>query len=266
MFLSEVNVRFEQAVYGSFPFWNRGYAMLARSAGCRPEWLVALKSACQKYGERPAGTDDAAALFAMRLDRGPWMVVGVIPQGEDDTGRPGALAFHALFVDHWTYARAGADPFAFVEPFRGEWGPADVDATLEPGHANVRRTAYRATPAPASREIDEHRHAIVGALKRGRLVAVQSAAPIDTLARDVWRALPIRIRLRASVATWAFDNGNGFDLVAMPRLPRDIRETSDLVVAWPPKAASEHGPHVGPTEWIPETERQPETPVPAGSE
>ena len=33
-------VRFEQAVYGSFPFWNRGYGVLARSAGCRPEWLA----------------------------------------------------------------------------------------------------------------------------------------------------------------------------------------------------------------------------------
>ena len=35
-----VRVRFEQAVYGSFPFWDRGYALLAHSPGCRPEWLA----------------------------------------------------------------------------------------------------------------------------------------------------------------------------------------------------------------------------------
>lgn len=266
MLVSDVNVRFEQAVYGSFPFWNRGYAVLARSAACRPEWLAALRSACQKYGERPAGADDAEALFAKRLDRGPWMIVGVIPQGDDDTGRPGALAFHALFVDHWTYARAGADPFAFVEQFRGDWSPADLDATLPPGHADVRRTAYRATSTPASPEIDDRRHAIVGALRRGRLVAVQSAGPIDGLARDVWLALPMRVRLRASMATWAFDNGNGFDLVAMPRLPHVTRETSDLVLAWPPDATPEPGPPAGHMGWIPESEPQPESPVPAGSE
>ena len=32
-----VRVRFEQAVYGSFAFWDRGYALLAHSPGCRPE-------------------------------------------------------------------------------------------------------------------------------------------------------------------------------------------------------------------------------------
>ncbi len=83
-----VEVRYEQAVYGSFPFWNRGYGVLARSAGCRPDWVAALKAACQRYGERPAGIADADALFAMRIDRGPWMIVGVFPQGCDDAGRP----------------------------------------------------------------------------------------------------------------------------------------------------------------------------------
>ena len=33
MIMPTVQVRFEQAVYGSFPFWNRGYGVLARSAG-----------------------------------------------------------------------------------------------------------------------------------------------------------------------------------------------------------------------------------------
>ena len=38
----------EQAVYGSFPFWRRGYGVLARSAGCRAEWLAELRIVCQR--------------------------------------------------------------------------------------------------------------------------------------------------------------------------------------------------------------------------
>ena len=231
MMPSAVNVRFEQAVYGSFPFWSRGYGVLARSADCRPEWLAALKSACQRYGERPAGVADADALFAKRTDRGPWMIVGVSPQGDDDAGRPGALAFHALFVAPWTYARAGADPFAFGGILRRDWSPADLDATLPPGSEIIRRAAYRPSSDPGLPVVDERREPIVDALCQGRRIAVQSAGPIDALARDVWRALPFRVRLRASVATWAFDNANRFDLVALPKLAGVVRDPSDLILA-----------------------------------
>jgi hypothetical protein len=55
-------------------------------------------------------------------------------------------------------------------------------------------------------------------LSRGRRVAIESAEPIEGLAREVWLALPEAKRRRASVATWAFGNGNRFDLVAAPRL------------------------------------------------
>jgi hypothetical protein len=69
---------------------------------------------------------------------------------------------------------------------------------------------------------------IASALTRGKRVALESAAPIDALARQVWPALPERIRRRASVATWAFGNGNRFDLVALPRLAGVERDTSYL--------------------------------------
>src|SRR5262245_41456631 len=228
---SAFNVPFEQAVYGSFPFWNRGYGLLARSAGCRPEWLAALRWACQRYGERPAKVADADAFFAKRLDRGPWMIVGVSPQGDDDAGRPGALAFHALFVGPWTYARAGADPFAFAGVTRRDWSTADLDATLPPGRAIIRRGTIRVVSDRAGSAVDERRDAIIEAISRGRRVAVQCAGPIDMLARDVWRALPFRVRLRASLATWAFDNANRFDLVALPKLAGITREPSDLILA-----------------------------------
>jgi hypothetical protein len=232
--LSVLNARFEQAVYGSFPFWNRGYGVLARSAGCRPEWLAMLKAACQRYGERPAGITDAEALFAMRTDRGPWMIVGVSPQGFDDAGRPGALAFHALFIGPWTYWRAGADPFAFAGNLRSNWSPADLDSTLPPGHAPIRRAGGNGPEDPTTPAGGERLAAVVAALAEGRRVAVQSAGPIDAMARAVWRALPFRVRRRASVATWAFDNANRFDLVALPKLAGVAREPSDLVLAMQP--------------------------------
>ena len=50
-----MRIPFEQAVYGSFPFWNRGYGVLTHSQGCRPEWLAELRNVCQRYGEPPTG-------------------------------------------------------------------------------------------------------------------------------------------------------------------------------------------------------------------
>jgi hypothetical protein len=226
---ANVKVRFEQAVYGSFPFWHRGYDVLARSAGCRAEWLAALKAACQRYGERPAGAVDSEAIFAMRLDRGPWMIVGVSPQGWDDQGRPGALAFHALFVDHWRYAWAGANPFAFAGLLRRDWGPADLDAPLSGSAQSIPRASFRRSIDPSPPD-DERLTIIVRALTQGRRVVVQSAESIDELARAVWRGLPWRVRLRTSVATWAFDNANRFHIVALPKLMGIRRETTDLIL------------------------------------
>src|SRR5579884_1447141 len=163
-----IRVRFKQAVYGSFPFWDRGYGILARSAGCRPEWLDALKRACQGYGERPAGVADADGLFVKRIGRGPWMIVGAFPQGCDDGGRPGALAFHALFVGRWMYARAGADPFVFSGLLRRVWSLEDRGIALPPGRATVRRAGYRASSDPAASVVDGRREAIIDALKQGR--------------------------------------------------------------------------------------------------
>src|SRR5271167_2860685 len=120
-------IRLEQAVYGSFPFWNRGYAVLARSLGCRPEWLAALQTAGQRYGERPAGVPEADSLFALRLRCGSWMIVGVSAQGCDDRDRPGALAFHALFVSAWTYWWSGGNPFAYSAELRRNWSAADLE-------------------------------------------------------------------------------------------------------------------------------------------
>jgi hypothetical protein len=228
MRLPSIRMPLDQAVYGSFPFWRRGYDVLARSSGCQPGWLAALKAASQRYGERPAGAVESEALFAMPLHRGPWMIVGVSPQGCDDEGRPGALAFHALFVDRWSYACAGANPFAFGHLLQRDWRPADVDAQLPGMPRPVRRAESRRVEDPSPGNGDRFTM-IVQALTQGRRVAVQSIGPIDDLARAVWRALPWRVRLRTSVATWVFDDSNRFDLAAFPKLTGIRRATTDLI-------------------------------------
>lgn len=227
---STIRINYEQAVYGTFSFWNRGYGLLARSEGCRPEWLAALKSACQRYGEPPAGVSDTDALFVLSIDDGPWMIVGVSPQGADDAGRPGAQAFHALFIGRWSYWRAGADPFVFAPLLRRDWSPEDQDAALPGGQAVLRRGQPGTAGLCTDSDLPETRATIVDALSRGRRVAVHSPNPIDRLAREVWRALPFRVRLRTSLATRAFDDGNRFDLVALPRLARVTRSAYDLIL------------------------------------
>jgi hypothetical protein len=217
-------IHYEQAVYGSFPFWNRGYSILSHSAGCRAEWLGALSLAGQRFGERPAGVAESPCLFALRLRRGPWMVVGVFPIGSDDQGRPGALAFHGLFVSPWNYLRAGTSPFPFACAFRRHWREPDLHRRLSAGRL------FRADLKLAPTRLEDHRVAlVVEALKQGRKVVLTSPQPIDDLASAVWTELPGWIRRKASVATWAFGTANGFDLVAVPRLTGIKTGPSELV-------------------------------------
>jgi hypothetical protein len=65
---------------------------------------------------------------------------------------------------------------------------------------------------------DPRTEGIIAALTRGHRVAVEAPGPIDSLARQVWSGLPDGVRSRASVATWTFSAGNGFDLMGSPRL------------------------------------------------
>jgi len=202
--------RFEQAVYGSFSFRDQGYGLLAWSPGCRDGWLAEFRAACQNLGERPAGVPEAPGVFALRLAGGPWAVVGVFPQGSDDRGRPGALAFHGLFLAPREYRKAGCDPFALVGALRDDWSAATPQA-LPAGSWGVEPPREAAGADPLAPEVAR-------ALTAGHRVALEAAGPIDELARQVWRLLPVRVRARASVATWAFGNANRFDLLGVPRL------------------------------------------------
>ena len=202
-------LRFEQAVYGSFPFRDMGYAPLASSPGCRPEWLDAFHEACRSIGEKPPHCGELHnMLFCLRIkSRGPWMVVGVSSQGSDDRGRPGALAFHGLFIQAREFRKVGYNPFALSDAIRSDWGPETI---LEAGTIEVKRPGPLTGGARAL--------AISSALVKRRKVAIESAEPILKLAQQVWQILPVRVRKRCSVATWAFANGPEFNLVATPRI------------------------------------------------
>jgi hypothetical protein len=207
-------IRYEQAVYGSFPFWDKGYGVLAQSAGCRPEWIDELRTACQRFGERPreVAESEVRGLFTLPMVSGPRLIVGVSSPGSDDCGRPGALAFHALFVSLREYRRAGYDPFTLAGALRDDW------TTMIRDLPSGTRTVTPAGSGPTSAPDDRHAARIATALAQGRRVALEAAAPIDVLARQVWRYLPAWLRRKVSAATWAFANGNRFDLVALPRL------------------------------------------------
>lgn len=216
-----VTIQVEQAVYGSFPFWDRGYALLAQSEGCGSARLDAFCAACMRYGQRPHAVEAADGLFAMRIAGGGWVIVGVGEGGKDDRGRPGAMSFHGVFVTSRDYRRIGSAPFGF-EPFlRRVWEPQTgplpgLSLTLQP---------FRGGGQDAELAREEASHAtlhlakaIVGALRCRRRVALETEAPIEGLARRVWSGLPRRVRGRCSVATWAYGNENRFDVVALPRL------------------------------------------------
>lgn len=204
-----VRIRYEQAVYGSFPFWDRGYGLLGHSPGCRPEWLDWLRSISPRIGPPPAGAS-RGGLHALRPDRATWAILGVFDQGADDHGRPGAVAFHALFLSRDDYHKLGADPFRLRERLRPDWGPDDRVLPAVVLDLEAPREDTREGPGDARAE------ALAQAIARGGRVTVSAQGPIDDLARDVWRALPRRRRRRATLSTWTNDRTIGRDLAAGP--------------------------------------------------
>jgi len=213
-----LDVELEQAVYGSFPFWDRGYAILAHSPGCQPEWLTWLRTVCQHFGEPVAGIRGLPSLFTLQEKGYPRLIVGVSPPGVDDQGRPGALAFHALFLQPKDYRAAAADPFLFQPSLRTNWSDWSAEPTTLP-KAHIRLNRASSSISTASPPANNNRAlAIAEAIGRGKKVAIPSPEPIEALARDVVAALPLPVRTRVSLATWAFSGGNPFDLMALPRL------------------------------------------------
>src|SRR5690349_5910048 len=129
-------MQIEQAIYGSQD--AGGYRFLAQSAGFRDEWLAEAERVCTGFGERPAGVACPGCVFARPFGRRHVAVVQAADQGQDDTGRPGALGFYLLILPRPFYREAGGDPFRVAEQFpppwsaRGELPPLDWTAGPPP--------------------------------------------------------------------------------------------------------------------------------------
>ena len=109
----------------------------ARRAAATLGSMSSARSCCN-LGERPAGVG-RAGLFALHCAAARGSSCAVSPQGVDDHGRPGALAFHGLFITPRDYRRAGADPFAFLPWLDDDWNDAAVELhhrTVD-GHAHT---------------------------------------------------------------------------------------------------------------------------------
>lgn len=207
---TETTLAFEQAVYGSFPFWHRGYDLLGHSPGCRPAWISAMKWTCQHLGERLRGVAPPGGLVTRWLDDGTWLILHPFSPGTDDVGRPDAVAFHAVFLSPKGARSARFDPFRFHSIFRDDWGPEETAPA--PGMVSLRsRDRCEGSDDPRI-------PLVVEALGKGRRVLVEAVEPIDRLTSLVWQVLPKRLRQKRTFVTWAYTDAVAFDLVGLPRL------------------------------------------------
>ncbi|HXG11313.1 MAG TPA: hypothetical protein VNK04_16280 [Gemmataceae bacterium] len=209
------DILLEQAVYGSRG--AGGYRFRARSPGFRDEWLAEAERLCTGFGDRPAGTACPSCVFARPLGKRHVAIVRAADQGADDTGRPGALAFHLLVLPRDAYAGFGGDPFALADFFPPPWEMADELPTLSlPARPLPPRTVEQVQAVlrrPDSAALLGGAQALVDG---GRLV-FERPAPDTDLLRSLWMLLPTSTRAELWPASFAFGNDLGFDVLVVPR-------------------------------------------------
>ncbi|HEY7330788.1 MAG TPA: hypothetical protein VH592_24315 [Gemmataceae bacterium] len=205
----------EQAIYGGQE--KGGYRFLARSSGFRDDWMVEAERLCTGFGERPADIACTSCIFARPFGRHHVAIVQAADQGADDTGRPGALGFHLLFLPRSLYIELGGDPFFIAEQFPPPWQ----------ARGDLPSLTWRAGPAPArtvamlqqTLNVSYSATLLGGAqilLDGGRIVFERSA-PDGAILRRLWALLPTRERADLWPASFTFSNVHQFDAVVVPR-------------------------------------------------
>lgn len=205
----------EQAIYGGHD--AGGYRFLARSAGFRDEWLAEAEGLCTSFGERPAGVACPRCVFARPFGRQYIAVVQAADQGQDDAGRPGALAFHLLILPRAHFVELGGDPFFIAEHFPPQWQ----------ARGDLPSLTWTAGPPPRRDVVMlqktlnvPHSATLLGGaqilLDGGRLVFERSS-PDESILRSLWALLPTRERSRRWPASFAFRNAHRFDVIVVPR-------------------------------------------------
>ena len=139
-----VRVRFEQAVYGSFPFWDRGYALLAQSPGCRPEWLAEFLAACQRYRRAARGFGRGARpVLACGWRAAPGSSSASAPRGTTTGDAPGPWRSTPSSSPRATTARRVTSRSASPGPCGATGRPRPGPCPREPGRS---RSPARRTP------------------------------------------------------------------------------------------------------------------------
>ena len=209
------HVMIEQAIYGGQD--AGGYRFLAHSPGFRADWLAEAERLCSGFGDRPAAIACPWALFARPFARRHVAIVQVADQGQDDTGRPGALGFYLLVLPRSRYHELGGDPFFLAENFpppwqaRGELPSLTWSAASPPARSVALLQKTLNVP---------HSATLLGGvqilLDGGRL-AFERSAPDAAILRSLWALLPTRERGELWPASFAFSNIHQFDAVVVPR-------------------------------------------------
>jgi hypothetical protein len=201
----------EQAIYGSFPFWDQGYALLARSPGCRSESATEFSRLCQSLGQPPsdASPEIDRLLFAARLTSGDWVIALGSSQGCDDRGRPGAWAFHGLFLSHADYKKTGAWPFAFENCFKTQF---HLNQILEKIQVEVENHADSANSLSKNQMIKPEWMKFIR--RRNYLRIHQENTTIEEF-RAIWQKIPGRERARNSMTTMLFRPSADFNIAAI---------------------------------------------------
>ncbi|MCY2933044.1 MAG: hypothetical protein NT172_02660 [Planctomycetota bacterium] len=203
-----MTIHYQQAIYGAFPFWDKGYAILARSEGCRDEWVSDFTHICQSLGQPPSEASPAfdQLIMAKKLPSGPWLVAMGFAQGCDDRGRPGAWAFHGIFLTGHDYRKASL--FQWKDFFLREF---QSGMTLSAGQISV--SDLRLAKADESQLVDD---SLLQRLHQGRKVRFLTEDPEELKWLEaIWNQSSAKVRARRSITTWAFRPDADFDLAAI---------------------------------------------------
>jgi hypothetical protein len=205
----------EQVLYGNPD--AGGYQLLARSPGFADGWLPDARRLCAGFGDRPAGVACPACVFAQPLGPEHVAIVQAADQGSDDTGRPGALAFHLLILPHAAYAQLGGDPFAVAERFPPPWAARGELPTLSGLEGPLPARTVTEVQAALQRADGPSLLGGAQALLQGDRLVFERPAPDTDLLRSLWLLLPTDVRGRLWPASFAFGNALGFHALVTPR-------------------------------------------------
>jgi hypothetical protein len=205
----------EQALYGSHA--GGGYRFLSRSPGFLEDWLAEAERLCMNFGERPPGVACPLCLFVQPFGKKQIAIVRVADQGFDDSGRPGALAFHLLAMPTSTYESLGGDPFALADRFPVLWHERrELPSLPIPDDLPARRSVVQIQTVLQREDGPNLLGGTQALLDGGRLV-FERPEPDPGLMRALWQLLPFSSRGRLCPATFTFSNTLQFHALVTPR-------------------------------------------------